>query len=145
MHYADFSKGYVLKLEPGEELHETILDFVHQKRMPSAFYQGIGSLCNIELGFFSLTKNDYVKHVFEEHHELINACGNISVEGGKHFAHTHVVIGNEKCETFSGHFFKGTVTITAEIFLFHVDIALNRKQDKKLNFKGLELPHLFVR
>lgn len=144
MHYADFSKGYVLKFEPGEELHETLVQFIEQKRMPSAFYQGIGSLTNVELGYFNLTKNDYDKHLFDGEYELITASGNISIENGKFFPHTHVILGNEKCETFAGHFFKGTVSITVELFLFHVDIALNRKKDAKLNYRGLDLPHHFV-
>lgn len=144
MYYADFSKGYVLKLEPGEEFHETLIKFVDQKRIPSAFYQGIGALCDVELGFFSLTKNDYEKHFFEGHYELITANGNISIKEGKFFPHTHVILGTEKCETIAGHFLKGTVSVTTEIFLFHVDIALNRKKDTKLNFYGLSLPHHFV-
>jgi len=145
MHYADYSRGYVLKLEPGEELHETLLAFVEQKRIPSAFFQGIGALCNIELGFYNLKKQEYVKHFFEAHHELINASGNISIVGGKHFVHTHAVLANEQCQTISGHFLKGTVSVTIELFLFHVDIALNRKKDEKLNYLGLDLPHLFVK
>lgn len=144
MYYADYAKGFVLKFEAGEELHETLIQFMIQKRMPSAFYQGIGALTNVELGYFNLTKNEYDKHFFEGEYELITASGNISVENGQPFPHTHVVLANEKCETFAGHFFKGVVSITVELFLFHVDIALNRKKDAKLNFRALDLPHHFV-
>ncbi len=136
--------GYVLKLERGEELHQMLIAFTSQKLIPSACYQGIGSICDIELGYFNMEKNGYSRRSFKGTHELINITGNISIEKGKYFAHSHVVLANEKNETISGHFFKGRVTVTAEIFLFHVDIALNRKKDKKLNFMGLDLPHLFV-
>ena len=145
MKFADYTKGYVLKLEPGEEFHETLQDFATKKRIPSAFFQGIGGLSDVELGYFNLEKNDYERHTFKGNYELICANGNISDVEGKHFAHTHVVISNEKCETFSGHFFKGTVTITAEIFLFPVDIAMIRKPHETLNFRSLDLPHQFVK
>lgn len=145
MKFADYSKGYVLKLEPGEELHETLLAFTTKKRIPSAFFQGIGGLTNIELGYFNLENNDYDRHSFEGNYELICANGNISDANGKHFAHTHVVLSDEKCQTLSGHFFRGIVTITVEIFLFPVDIAMIRKPDEKLNFCGLDLPHHFVK
>ena len=145
MKYADYSKGYVLKLEPGEEFQETLKSFAIQKRIPSAFFQGIGALCDVELGFFSLTKNDYEMHYFGGHYELIYAGGNISVESGVPFVHTHVTLSDEKCQVFAGHLFKGIISVTAEVFLFPMDMALIRKPDDKLNFKGLDLPHHFVR
>ncbi|QVL56783.1 MAG: DNA-binding protein [Simkaniaceae bacterium] len=145
MKFADYTKGYVLKLEPGEELHETLIAFATKKRIPSAFFQGIGGLTNIELGYFNRAKNDYERRHFDGDYELVCANGNISDVDGKHFAHTHVVISDEKFQTFSGHFFKGIITITAEIFLFPIDIAMLRKPDEKLNFHGLDLPHHFVR
>lgn len=145
MKFADYTRGYVLKLEPGEEFHKTLIAFATKKRIPSAFFQGIGGLTNLGLGYFNLDINDYERRSFDGNYELICANGNISDVDGKHFAHTHVVISNEKCETFSGHFFTGTVTITAEIFLFPVDIAMIRKPHEKLNFQGLDLPHQFVK
>lgn len=145
MRFADYSKGYVLKLEPGEDLQETLGAFVTQKRIPSAFFQGIGALTEVELGYFDLAKNDYEKHSFGGHYELITASGNISVEADVPFVHTHVVLSDEKCQAIAGHLFKGIVAITVEIFLFPMDIALLREKDPKMNFKGLNLPHHFVR
>lgn len=146
MQFANYARGYVLKLEPGEELRETLSAFMQQKRLPSAFFQGIGSLCDVELGYFSLSKGDYEKHFFEGNYELISASGNISIEENDHpFVHCHAILSNEKCQTIAGHLFKGIVTVTAEIFLFPVDMVLIRKKDKKLNYKGLDLPHHFVR
>ncbi len=145
MRFADYSKGYVLKIEPGEELHEMLSAFVLQKRIPSAFFQGIGGVTNVELGYFNRTKNKYDKHFYDGDYELINASGNISDFDGKPFVHTHAVLSDEKCQTFAGHFFKGTVSITAEIFLFPLDISLIRKPGEKLHFKELDLPHRFVK
>lgn len=144
MRFTDYSKGYVIKLEPGESFQETLGAFIAQKRLPSAFFQGIGSLGAVELGYFNLAKNAYDRHVFEGNYELITASGNISIEKDIPFVHTHVVLSDENCKTIAGHLFKGIVTVTAEVFLFPLDIALLRNPDKKLNFKGLDLPHHFV-
>jgi len=144
MHYADFSRGYVIKLEPDEKLHETLLKFFKQKRFASAFFQGIGALKNVDIGAFSTEKNGYVNIPTEGEFELITAMGNISLVDGEPFAHTHVCLGNHRGQTYSGHLFEATVAITAEIFLIPIDIALLRKEDSKLNFKALDLPHHFV-
>ena len=85
------------------------------------------------------------EHSYKGDYELISASGNISDLDGKPFAHTHVVLSDEKCHTFSGHLFEATVTITVEIFLFPLDIALIRRPGEKINFCGLDLPHQFVR
>ena len=145
MKFADYSKGYVLKLEPGEELQESLQKFVAQKRIPSAFFQGIGALTHVELGYFSLAKNGYESHTYEGNYKLITASRNISRVHEVPFVHTHVVLSDENCKPIAGHLLKGTVSITAEIFLFPMDVALIRKDSSsKLNFKELDLPHLFV-
>jgi predicted DNA-binding protein with PD1-like motif len=143
--FTDYSDGYVLKLEPGEEFQEVLGAFFAQKRLPSAFFQGIGALKNVELGYFNIEKNDYVRETYESNYELISASGNISVDDDVPVVHTHVMLSTEKFQVIGGHLFKGIVSVTAEVFLFPMDVALIRKSDPKLNFKGLDLPHLFVR
>ena len=145
MEYADFTRGFILKFDRGEEFHETLIEFFQQKRIPGAFYQGIGALTDVELGVFNITKNDYDRHFFGEEYELITAVGNMSVMDGVSFPHTHVVLADNKCKTLAGHFFKGIVAVTLELFVFPIDIALNRKADESLNFKSLHLPHHFVK
>lgn len=144
MHFADFSRGYVLKFDVDEKFHETLLKFFKQKRFASAFYQGIGSLKQVELGFFDTKQNTYIHKPLKGEFELITAMGNISLVDGEPFAHTHVCLGDENCHTYSGHLFEATVAITAEIFLIPIDIAILRKEDPKMRFKGLDLPHHFV-
>ncbi len=106
MRFADYSKGYILKLEPAEELHETLTAFVLQKRIPSAFFQGIGGVTDVKLGYFDLKKNDYDTHSYKGDYELISASGNISDLDGKP-AHTHVVLSDENTILFQATFLKG--------------------------------------
>ncbi len=145
MRFIDYSKGYVIKFEPGEDFQETLGAFVTQKRIPSAFFQGIGALTNVELGYFSIKKNVYERHTYGGNYELISASGNISVDADAPIVHTHVTLSDENCQVVGGHLFEGIVSLTAEVFLFPMDVALIRKADTTLNFKGLNLPHLFVR
>jgi len=92
LRFADYSKGYVIKLEPGEEFQETLGTFVAQKRIPSAFFQGIGALTNVELGYFSIEKNGYERHTYGGNYELVSASGNISFDADVPIVHTHVML-----------------------------------------------------
>ena len=145
MLYADFSKGYVLRMDNGEEFHKTLIEFINQKRIPSAFYQAIGTVTDVELGYFSTHQENYKTRCFRGEYELVSANGNISLVDGKPVAHSHIVLGDKEFATFSGHLVECTITLTAEIFLFPIDIAILRKQDPDHNFKCLDLPHVFLR
>lgn len=144
MHFADYSRGFVLKFDVGEKFHQTLLSFFKQKRFASGFYQGIGALKEVELGFFNTKKNNYIHKCLEGEFELITAMGNISLVEGEPFAHTHVCLGDKNYRSYSGHLFEATIAVTAEIFLIPIDIAMIRKEDSKMRFKGLDLPHHFV-
>lgn len=145
MKYADTNRGYIIRMEPGEEILDSLVAFIEKKRIPSGYFQGIGGIKEIEFGYFDPKKNDYIRHTYEGAYELITASGNISDVEGKPFVHSHAVISDEKFRTFSGHLFRATVTNTAEIFLFPLDVALIRRPHTSLNFRELDLPHRFVR
>ncbi len=144
MEYADFSKGFVIKMSAGEKFHQTLVHFSKEKKLPSAFYQGIGTVCEIEIGFFNLSQNKYLKKRINSFCELTSAMGNLSFFEGQPFPHTHVTLGDENYQTFSGHLFEATIATIAEIILLPIDIALIRKQHESINFKCLDLPHVFA-
>ena len=143
MEYADFSRGFVIKLSPQEEVHRSLIDFVDQKKIPSGFYSGIGALCDVELGYFSVEKKKYQRRTFSECYELISLNGNISTIKGHMTPHTHVALADENYQTLGGHLFSAIVTVTVELFLFPLDIALLRKPHPKFALNQLDLPHRF--
>jgi|JI10StandDraft_1071094.scaffolds.fasta_scaffold04200_13 predicted DNA-binding protein with PD1-like motif len=144
MKFVDTNRGYILKIEPGEELLSCLSEFVEKNRIPSGYFQGIGGVTNVKLGYFDLKKNDYIHHFFKGDYELITISGNISDVEGKPFVHAHGVFSDAEYQTFAGHVFEAIATITAEIFLFPLDVALIRHSHKSFNFKELDLPHHFV-
>lgn len=145
MKFADTNRGYIIQMESGEEIVSSLIEFMEKKRIPSGYFQGIGGVTDVELGYFDLKKNDYLRHSYKDSYELITISGNISDVNGKLFVHAHGIFSDAQCHTFSGHVFASTVAITAEIFLFPLDVALIRHPHKNLHFQELDLPHHFVR
>lgn len=144
MYFADFSKGYVLSLEPEEELHTALIRFSIEKRIPSAFYQGIGSLKSVEIGIIDLEKKTHRSESFEGPFELLQAMGNLSLVDGISFPHTHVTLVSNKGKIIGGHLIKGITLISLEIIFTPIDIGLLRKVDQKSSYKKLDLPHHFT-
>ncbi len=137
MYYSKCANGYVIRAEIGEEIQEALRQFAQAVKLKAAFYQGIGALTQVELAFFCTDLKVYDHRFFNEEYELICLMGNLSSQDGVIVPHTHVALGDRNFQTYSGHLVRGVVSVTLEIFVSTVDIALTRKEDAILKYKGL--------
>lgn len=140
MYYSKCNVGYVVRAEIGEEIQEALRQFALAVNLKGAFYQGIGALTQVELAFFCTDIKEYDRRFFNEEYELIALMGNLSAHDGVMVPHTHVALGDRNFQTISGHLVRGVVSVTAEILVTTVDIALTRKEDPILKYKGLISP-----
>lgn len=140
MYYSKCNVGYVLRVEIGEEIQETLRQFAQAVELKGAFYQGIGTLTQVELAFFCTDVKTYDLHFFDQEYELISLLGNLSSHDGTMVPHTHVTLGDKNYQTVSGHLVRGVVSVTAELLLTTLDISLTRKEDPIMKYKGLISP-----
>lgn len=140
MYYSKCNVGYVLRVEIGEEIQEALRQFAVETQIKGAHYQGIGALTRVELAFFCTDQKVYDRKFFDDEYELISLIGNLSSHEGMITPHTHVSLGDKNFQTFSGHLVQGVVSVTAEIILTTLNIALTRKEDPILKYKGLISP-----
>jgi uncharacterized protein len=140
MYYSKCNVGYVLRAEIGEEIQETLRQFAQAVNLKGAFYQGIGALHQVELAFFCTEMKVYDRRFFNDEYELITLVGNLSTTDEGCAPHTHVAIGDRNFQTYSGHLVRGVVSVTAEILVTTIDLALTRKEDPILKYKGLISP-----
>ena len=141
MYYSKCNMGYVIRIEFGEEIQEALRQFAYKVNLQGGFFQGVGTLTQVELAFFCSETKGYDRHFFDEDYELISLMGNLSAHDGVMAPHTHVTLGNRMFQTISGHLVRGIVSVTAEILVMAVDLALTRKEDPILGYKGLVLPN----
>ena len=140
MYYSKCNVGYVVRAEIGEEIQEALRQFARAIELKGAFYQGIGTLTRVELAFFCTDDKSYDRKFFEEEYELISLMGNLSSHDGVVIPHTHVTLGNREFQTISGHLVTGVVSVTVEILVTSIDLALTRKKDPMLQYEGLISP-----
>lgn len=140
MYYSKCNVGYVLRIEIGEEVQEALRQFAQAVEIKGAFYQGIGAMTQVELAFFCTDIKEYDRRFFNEEYELISLVGNLSAHDGVSVPHTHVSLGDRNFQTISGHLVRGVVSVTAEIIVTTIDLALTRKEDPILKYKGLISP-----
>jgi hypothetical protein len=140
MYYSKCNLGYVVRAEIGEEIQEALRQFAQSVEIKGAFYQGIGALTKVELAFFCTGPKVYDRRFFNEEYELVCLNGNLSAHDGLIIPHTHVALGDKNFQTISGHLVSGVVSVTVEILVTTIDLALSRKQDPILKYEGLISP-----
>lgn len=118
--------GYLLRLDKGEEVASSVIKFVQNSGMGSAKVTAIGALTDCVLGYFDREKKTYLSKNFNDVYELVSLNGNITFHDGSPVFHTHVCLGDVHCNVFGGHFFSGTVAVTAEVFLLETGTKISR-------------------
>ncbi|MEO0078204.1 MAG: PPC domain-containing DNA-binding protein [candidate division WOR-3 bacterium] len=133
--------AYILRLERGEEVVETLCAFVRRRRIRSGFFTGLGAAQDITLGFFDQARRAYCQRTFRGDCEIAALVGNVAWDGREPICHTHAVISNRQLQTFAGHLFSARVTVTCEIMLVPGQVRVRRGPDPATGLKLL-LGHL---
>src|SRR3989338_8805934 len=110
--------GYVIRLEKGEKLVESLLKFTEREgKKCHGFFYGIGSVKNTSLGYREDKKKEYKFEELSQTLELVYLNGNICDLDGKPFVHCHAMLAEPDLLAFGGHINEAEVAVTAEIFL----------------------------
>ena len=130
--------GYVLRLDAGEEIVGSLAAFAAERGIRAAAFSGLGAAGDCELGFFARGTGTYVRRVFEGEYEIGSLTGNISEMEGRPFAHCHIVLGDDAFAAYTGHLFRGTVTVTCELHLVTDPDVLRRTPRPDLGFNPID-------
>jgi len=124
----------------GEDLADAIVRRIEEKAVKAGIFIVIGSLEKATLGYYKEGVYKYIH--LEGPLEIASCMGNIAVgEEGNVMIHAHLVVTNEKDETFGGHLMKGSpVGATAELMIIEaVGVNLQRAFDEKTKLNILKL------
>lgn len=132
--------GYILKLEKGEEIIETLAKFCGDNNIKSGSVTGIGGTDNATLKYYDREKKEYIPKNFSgKDYEIVSLLGNISLVEGMPFAHIHIALGDADYNLFGGHLGSAVTSITCEITINMTDGILNRKLDDEFKLNFLEI------
>ncbi len=129
MDYRKAGNRYILRLNRGEEIISSIQDLCRKENIKSGSVSGIGATQSVEAGFYSFKKKNYCGYCFNQNMEILSLLGNISTKDNEPYLHLHIVVSNDEGEALGGHLTKAIISVTAEIFIDVIDIALNREPD----------------
>lgn len=117
MKYFILGSSYVVRLDPGEKVVETLRAFCEGDKIGSGYFHGLGAVSEAELGHFDPASSDYSWTKLSGPHEIVSLYGNVTVVDGKPFIHAHAALGDGDFNLKGGHLREAVVSATCEVVL----------------------------
>jgi hypothetical protein len=128
------------KVEPDEDLMDSIIKMVKKHNIKSGFINCIGALKKFTLGYFEIDTKNYKMETYIENVELITCMGNLTYKDDEPIIHLHVSLGRRDYSVIGGHLSKPSiVSVTGEVAIFETDKKLDRANDPQFDLSLLNI------
>lgn len=132
---ANTTKPFILVLDKGDDLLESITQCVKDAKLKSAAFGGIGQVHEPVLAYFTSNPNDKpTLKKFSGYYELASIKGDVTLNGDQYYSHAHVVLADKNFNGIAGHLAKSKVGLTAEITVIPLPEVVERTVDQKTGF-----------
>ena len=139
MEYRKFDQGYVLRLDPGEEVVSCLTRLVEQEQVQLGCVSALGAANDVTIGIFDTTEKQYHARRCQGQFEISALVGNVTRKDGAPYLHLHITIGNPVTgEVHAGHLSSATISATLELFLQVWDGQVGRKFSETVGLNLLE-------
>jgi len=138
MEYRRFDDSIVLRLDPKDEILESIMTVVKQEKIELAEVNGLGAINKFTIGRYDLEKHEYEKYSFTGSYEISSLHGNITTMNDEPYLHLHLVAGTNDGLTVSGHLNEAYISVTSEIFIRIINGKVNRVKNKNTFINTIE-------
>ena len=138
MHECD-SDILIARINKGEKVIESILNFCKNSGIEGAWISGIGAFASADLALYNLSKKEYTKKSLKGPFEICSLIGNVGIKDEKHIAHIHVVLSDDKMNAYGGHLNEAVVAATCELKVEIFDHPITRKHDEEIGLNLIEI------
>jgi uncharacterized protein len=130
---------YVIRLESGDDILQSLRQFATAKRLRSGLIEGVGSLSKVKLGHYDFKTKQYKYEAFEDDLEILNLSGNISSMNNEPLPHLHVTLGRRDFSVIGGHLDEGSSANMVEIGIRKLPGKLLKARDQEIGLNVLQL------
>jgi predicted DNA-binding protein with PD1-like motif len=130
---------YVMRLESGDDILQSVRQFATAKRLGASLIEGIGSLSKVKLGHYDFKTKQYRYETFEDDLEILNLSGNIASMNRQPLPHLHVTLGRRDFSVIGGHLDEGSSANMVEIGVWKLPGRLLKSRDEEIGLNVLQL------
>lgn len=136
MEYKRFDDKYVVRLDKGEEIVETLKNFCEEKDIKLGWINGLGAVNKATIGLFETNEKEYHSVELAGDHEITSLIGNISTMDGEVYLHLHANLADDSYNTKGGHLNSAVISATGEFTIGVIEGSVGRKFSEEI---GLNL------
>jgi predicted DNA-binding protein with PD1-like motif len=138
MEFRQAGLTYILRIDKGEELVETLKQFCADQNITLGSISGIGAVNKATVGLFETATKQYHSTELTGDFEIASLTGNATTMNGKPYLHLHIVLADRDHNTRGGHLNAATVSATAEIIIHTAPAAIDRKFSEEIGLNLLD-------
>ena len=118
MKYKRFQDTIVIRLDTGEEIHQSIRQICRREQITLGSVSGFGGIRRLKVGIWNNQDScyDYLEES-EKNMELLSLTGNITMQDDDVTTHIHVTAADNDFRVFGGHLVTGEVQNLAELVI----------------------------
>lgn len=136
MKFKKFGNKWVVRIDKGEEVIQTIKKVCEDNKIKSGSLSGIGAIDRVSVGLFNTKSKQYQSQELIGEYEITNLSGNISTMNGETYLHLHIGLSDSKYNAYGGHLTSAVISGTGEIIIEEIDGEIEREFNKEV---GLNL------
>ena len=118
MKYIKDDNQIIVSINKDELINESILNVCLDEKIDLGWINGIGAICNPEVGYFDTAKKVYKKSTFSGEYELTSLVGNITIKKENLFVHSHITFSDSRFRAYGGHLFDCKIAAAGEFIIW---------------------------
>jgi len=130
-----FGNKWVVRIDKGEEIVETLKQLCKKNKIKLGSVSGVGGIERVTVGSFKAKTKEYFSQELIGDYEITNLIGNISTMKGEIYLHLHITISDSNNNAFGGHLNSAIISTTGEIIIGEIEGEIEREfnEEVKLN------------
>ena len=140
MRYQKTDSTYILTIDRGEKVIETVTAFCKSEGIQNAYFNGIGAISNLTCGYYALDEKKYYFTDYDSLLEVISLTGNVMLKDDEPFVHMHGVFTGTDNNAFGGHVKEMRVGVTLEVILTPLASSLDRQLNDDIGLFLINCP-----
>lgn len=126
MKFKKFGNKWVVSINIGEEVVETLKKFCKDNKIKLGTISGIGAVKRATIGFYNLETKKYYPKELNGDYEITSLLGNISTMDGEVYLHLHINLADSNYNTCGGHLNSAIIGGVGEMIIEEIEGEIER-------------------
>ena len=132
MQYKRFNDTFMLRIDCGEEVMQSLAALCEKEGIRLAEVNAIGAADEAVIGVYDLEKQAYYREELSSFMEIASLAGSVTCVDGKPYIHLHTAMVDQQHKVHAGHVIGIRVGATCEMFVRVLDGNVSRERVEEL-------------